>query len=120
MATDNLKKVSRTYGGEMNTATVTFTTVNDAAPTVTDRRGVVSVTRTGEGVFEILVLEGGKVLKANARILSTTLTDGVRITAIAPTTNKVTVTTVTTVTASDIPGAIVMVDIDIYKAAQNG
>ncbi len=120
MATSNFKKVPRSYGGQKDTATVTFTTVNDAAPTVTDRRGVVSVTRTGEGVFEILLLEGGDVLKANARVLSTTLTDGVTITAIAPTTNKVTVTTLTTVTASDIPGAIVMVDIDIYQALQIG
>jgi hypothetical protein len=55
-----LKKVFRAYGPDRVQATAQFTTAGTAAPAVFNLHGVVSVVRTGVGLFTVTMMDSAK------------------------------------------------------------
>lgn len=55
-----LTKASKSYGPMRTGVTGSFTTANTSNPTTSDLNGIVSITRTGVGVFRITLQDAAK------------------------------------------------------------
>lgn len=117
----DFKSQDLNYGPLTFTSYVKFLCNNTSAPTVQLSRGVVSVTRTGVGVYDVVLAhkwknlkcifsQGGAVAALTARPTKTSET---------PATRTVTVTLITTI-ASPAAGDMTAVTIEAYFGEEQG
>ncbi len=96
------------YGPDTEVAYVDFTTVDGAAPTINESQGVVSVTRTGEGTWDILLARAWKHVTPVGSIQASNLSHVPVFTTVTPSTRKVTMKLMAITdgtTADDDPGS---------------
>ena len=121
MPDNDFKTEPRNYGPIVFNSYVRFLCNNTSAPTVQVSRGVISVTRTGVGVYDIVLAhkwknlrcffsQGGAVAANTARPVKTSE---------AVTTRTVTITLITTV-ASPAAGDMNAVTIEAYFGEEQG
>ncbi len=106
-----LHKQLDTYGPEERLAKVSFTTAGTGAPTVTDAQGVVSVARTGVGVFVVTFKHGGQAYCPTYGVEFSTTAQAALITAKSTSAKTITFTVVTAAggTAADTTGMTIHV-----------
>lgn len=122
MADNEFKTDPRNYGPLTFTSYVKFLCNNTSAPTVQLARGVVSVTRTGVGVYDIVLAHKWKNLKvlfAVGAATATAITARPTWTTQTASTRTVTITLITTI-ASPAAGDMNGVVIEAYFGEEQG
>jgi hypothetical protein len=118
---NEFKQDNRVYGPLTFTSYVKFLCNNTSAPTVQLSRGVVSVTRTGVGVYDVVLAHKWKNLKCyfSQGGAVAALTARPTKTSEAVATRTVTITLITTV-ASPAAGDMTAVTIEAYFGEEQG
>ncbi len=92
--TKGAKKYIDAYGPDSVIAVAKFTTASTGAPTVVESQGLVSIARTGVGVFELTFLRTWREITVTTGFQFTTSAQIPIITSITPSTRKVVITVV--------------------------
>lgn len=117
MATNNkLDKYLSAYGPDSVMVLGSFTTAGAGAPTLGEGQGIVSVSRTGTGVYLLTLARGWKAITVTLGLQHTTQAATPVVTALSATARTVTVSMLAASTGTDTTGAVVHIQAVLRKA----